>query len=46
MYLISHRGNLNGILPEKENNPKYLKIALEKGTNSKQRLPQMAQCMI
>ena len=25
MYLISHRGNLNGVESENENNPKYLK---------------------
>ena len=31
MYLISHRGNLNGVIPEKENHPKYLDIALKKG---------------
>jgi len=28
MYLISHRGNLNGVESENENNPKYLKIAI------------------
>jgi len=33
MYLISHRGNLNGVESENENNPKYLKIAINKGFN-------------
>lgn len=33
MYLISHRGNLNGAESENENNPKYLKIAINKGFN-------------
>ena len=33
MYLISHRGNLNGVESENENNPKYLKIAINKEFN-------------
>tara|TARA_B110000483_G_scaffold198842_1_gene238237 strand:+ start:183 stop:614 length:432 start_codon:yes stop_codon:yes gene_type:complete len=33
MYLISHRGNLNGAESENENNPKYLIIAINKGFN-------------
>jgi hypothetical protein len=33
MYLISHRGNLNGVESENENNPNYLKIAIDKGFN-------------
>jgi len=33
MYLISHRGNLNGVESENENNPRYLKIAIDKGFN-------------
>ena len=33
MYLISHRCNLNGVESENENNPKYLKIAINKGFN-------------
>ena len=31
MYLISHRGNLNGIIEDRENSPKYINEALEKG---------------
>ena len=31
MLLISHRGNLNGIDPQNENNPEYLNAAIEKG---------------
>ena len=31
MYLISHRGNVNGIQLENENKPDYLNLALEKG---------------
>ncbi len=31
MYLISHRGNLDGSNPEKENDPEYLNIAIQKG---------------
>tara|TARA_B100001121_G_C18400933_1_gene485388 strand:+ start:106 stop:531 length:426 start_codon:yes stop_codon:yes gene_type:complete len=31
MYLISHRGNINGIQKDKENNPNYINKALEKG---------------
>ena len=30
MILISHRGNINGKIPELENNPKYLQEALDK----------------
>ena len=30
MLYISHRGNLDGINPELENNPKYISNALEK----------------
>ena len=33
MILISHRGNLNGINSDKENNPSYLLSALNKGFN-------------
>jgi len=33
MYLISHRCNLNGVESENENNPKYLKIAINKEFN-------------
>ena len=33
MILISHRGNINGKIPELENNPKYLQEALDKGYN-------------
>ena len=29
MILISHRGNINGRIPEEENNPKYIKDTLE-----------------
>lgn len=31
MYLISHRGNLNGIDPELENSPDYINEALDLG---------------
>tara|TARA_B110000196_G_C21124676_1_gene655168 strand:+ start:218 stop:658 length:441 start_codon:yes stop_codon:yes gene_type:complete len=31
MILISHRGNLNGREPEKENNPAYISNAINKG---------------
>ena len=31
MILISHRGNLNGKIPEYENNPLYIDRALGKG---------------
>jgi len=31
MKLISHRGNLNGRIPERENSPDYIKEALELG---------------
>jgi len=31
MYLISHRGNVNGIQLENENKPDYLNLAIEKG---------------
>ena len=31
MYLISHRGNLNGIIKDRENSPRYINEALEKG---------------
>ena len=31
MYLISHRGNLNGVIEDRENSPKYIYEALEKG---------------
>tara|TARA_B100000073_G_scaffold209305_1_gene173667 strand:+ start:55 stop:480 length:426 start_codon:yes stop_codon:yes gene_type:complete len=31
MYLISHRGNLNGIQKDKENEPKYIISAIDKG---------------
>ena len=31
MILISHRGNLDGPKPEKENNPKYIWEALNEG---------------
>ena len=31
MYLISHRGNLNGVIEDRENSPKYINEALEKG---------------
>ena len=31
MYLISHRGNINGIEGDKENNPKYVNDAINKG---------------
>jgi len=30
-YLISHRGNISGPNPQKENNPAYIKEALAKG---------------
>tara|TARA_B100001057_G_scaffold261544_2_gene261793 strand:- start:128 stop:559 length:432 start_codon:yes stop_codon:yes gene_type:complete len=29
MYLISHRGNINGVNKDKENNPEYINKALE-----------------
>ena len=29
--IISHRGNLNGGVPNKENNPKYVLSSIEKG---------------
>ena len=31
MYLISHRGNLNGVIEDRENSPQYINEALEKG---------------
>ena len=31
MYLISHRGNINGVQKEQENKPEYINRALEKG---------------
>ena len=31
MMLISHRGNLNGKLPDRENSPKYIQEALDAG---------------
>ncbi len=31
MYLISHRGNINGIIEKRENSPSYINEALEKG---------------
>jgi len=31
MYLISHRGNINGIQVDKENNPEYICDAINKG---------------
>ena len=31
MILISHRGNLKGINPQRENEPLYIVEALEKG---------------
>ena len=31
MYLISHRGNINGIQKDEENKPEYINKALEKG---------------
>ena len=31
MILISHRGNINGSIPERENEPLYIIEALEKG---------------
>ena len=33
MYLISHRGNLNGIQKNRENSPSYVNEAIEKGYN-------------
>ena len=33
MILISHRGNINGRIPDKENNPDYINLALNKGYN-------------
>jgi hypothetical protein len=31
MILISHRGNINGPIPKKENKPSYIQTALDKG---------------
>ena len=31
MYLISHRGNLNGIEKDNENNPDYINLAISRG---------------
>jgi hypothetical protein len=31
MKLISHRGNINGIVPEKENRPSYIDCAIQLG---------------
>ena len=31
MILISHRGNINGKIPSKENDPKYIDLAIECG---------------
>ena len=31
MKLISHRGNLNGRIPERENHPDYIDEAIEAG---------------
>ncbi len=31
MILIAHRGNINGSIPDRENNPNYVMEALEKG---------------
>jgi hypothetical protein len=31
MYLISHRGNINGIQKSKENDPNYINKAIESG---------------
>ena len=31
MYLISHRGNINGVSKNRENSPSYVTEALEKG---------------
>jgi len=31
MYLISHRGNINGIEKDKENNPDYINQAISRG---------------
>ena len=33
MHLISHRGNLSGPLPKKENHPNYIDKALKRGYN-------------
>ena len=33
MILISHRGNINGRNPKRENDPKYIEKAIEKGYN-------------
>ena len=33
MILISHRGNLNGPIPERENSPEYINHAIKKGYN-------------
>lgn len=30
-YFISHRGNINGRIPEKENNPEYIIKAIDEG---------------
>ena len=32
-FLISHRGNLNGPQPNKENSPDYINEAIESGYN-------------
>ena len=31
MYLISHRGNINGVEKDNENNPDYIKKAMQRG---------------
>jgi hypothetical protein len=31
MILISHRGNISGVLPEKENSPEYIDLAIRSG---------------
>ena len=31
MILISHRGNINGRIPEKENRPQYIETTLVSG---------------
>ncbi len=33
MILISHRGNINRSIPERENDPKYINEALASGYN-------------
>ena len=33
MILISHRGNINGPITEKENSPEYISDAINKGYN-------------